>query len=401
MKIAIIATHPIQYHIPWFQRLAKQEQIELKVFYALLPSPEDQGVGFNIPFAWDIPMLEGYDWAIIPNRRKSPSLRGFFASSTPAIKSLLAEFKPDAAIITGWQSLPMLQALWACKRLNIPRIVRGDSNAMRARPRLVRLLHRGLLRHFDAFLSTGKANKEFYIQYGIDSKRIFSSPHFVDNKRFQEQYDQVITERAAIRKGWGVTVGHTCFLYAGKLEPKKRIMDLLEALDIARSTAPAIHLLVAGTGELMDEARQLVENKKLSVTFAGFLNQTEITRAYAAADCLVLPSDFGETWGLVVNEAMICGRPAIVSDRVGCGPDLVEDSVTGAIFPCGNINALADRLIEMASDPAHLIFMGERARERVQNYCVEKAVKGILQAVEYVTEERREEYQLESHLSRK
>ncbi len=103
-----------------------------------------------------------------------------------------------------------------------------------------------------------------------------------------------------------------------------------------------------GTGVLGNEATALATESGLPVSFAGFLNQTEITQAYAAGDCLVLPSDYGETWGLVVNEAMVCGLPAIVSDRVGCGPDLVEPGVTGAVFPFGDIPALAKQLCDMA-----------------------------------------------------
>jgi glycosyltransferase involved in cell wall biosynthesis len=114
----------------------------------------------------------------------------------------------------------------------------------------------------------------------------------------------------------------------------------------------------------------------LPVTFAGFLNQSEISRAYVAADCLVLPSDYGETWGLVLNEAMASGIPAIVSDRVGCGPDLVIENQTGAICPFGNGAALAEQMVAFASDRQRMQEMGRRARERVlQEYSVEKAVE--------------------------
>jgi glycosyltransferase involved in cell wall biosynthesis len=118
------------------------------------------------------------------------------------------------------------------------------------------------------------------------------------------------------------------------------------------------------------------------VTFAGFLNQTEIVGAYVAADCLVLPSDTGETWGLVVNEAMACGIPAIVSDQVGCGPDLVSDGVTGATFPMGDVDALAKRLIDLSGNPSALRAMGGAACERVtSHYSVERAVEGTMAAI--------------------
>jgi glycosyltransferase involved in cell wall biosynthesis len=383
MKIAIVSTHPIQYHVPWFQKLAGEKQVDLKVYYALIPNEQQQGVGFGVAFSWDIPLLEGYKWEAIPNKRKSPSLTGFFSSSAPAIYSLLEKERPDVVIITGWQSLPLLEALWASMRLGIPRIVRGESNALRKRAWLARPLHRALLSRFDAFLAIGNANRDFYRQYGIAPERIFAAGYFVDNRRFEAQHREVRDKRIHIRASWSIPEQHTCYLFAGKLEPKKRIIDLLEALDRARQVNPALHLLVAGTGQLMREAQEMVKRRSLPVSFAGFLNQTEITRAYAAADCLVLPSDFGETWGLVVNEAMACGLPAIVSDRVGCGPDLIEENRTGSLFPCGDVSALAGKLVEMA-DTEKLARLGREAKERVSRYSVENAVAGTLRAVEFV-----------------
>src|SRR5262245_57977269 len=107
MKVAVVATHPIQYYSPWFQRLAAHENVNLKVYYALLPDEKEQGVGFGEAFAWDIPLMEGYDWELVPNKRKSASLSGFFRSSTPALRRILGDSKPDVVIITGWQSLPL------------------------------------------------------------------------------------------------------------------------------------------------------------------------------------------------------------------------------------------------------------------------------------------------------
>ena len=392
MKVAVVSTHPIQYQTPWFQKLAAQEQIELTVYYALIPDSEHQGVGFDVPFAWDIPLLEGYSWELLPNKRKTPSLRGFFSSSTPAIYSILKKTRPDAVIITGWQSLTLLEALWASMRLGIPRIVRGESNALRKRPWVVRMLHRALLSRFDAFLAIGKANRKFYLGYGVPAECIFQSNYCVDNRRFEDQFARASGERAGLRKSWkiddgrpaGSDGGRVCFLYVGKLEPKKRIMDLLRALDAAHRAGANIHLLIAGAGELLEEGQAFANGKELPVTFAGFLNQTEITRAYAAADCLVLPSDHGETWGLVVNEAMACGLPALVSDRVGCGADLVHEGVTGGVFRCGDVDALASKLAEFAADPEELARMGERARDLIRDYSVDQAVAGTLRAIEYV-----------------
>ena len=125
---------------------------------------------------------------------------------------------------------------------------------------------------------------------------------------------------------------------------------------------------------------------RLPVSFAGFLNQTEMPAAYVATDCLVLPSDYGETWGLVVNEAMACGKPALVSDRVGCGPDLITPGETGALFPFGDVPALAAQITALAANPPALVRMGQQARLRVMDgYSVQRAVSGVLDAVRFAT----------------
>jgi len=242
-------------------------------------------------------------------------------------------------------------------------------------------MHRVLLSRFDAVLAIGKANLAFCRGNGVAESRIFQAPYFVDNARFSSAARSLLGERRLLRAAWGIPEAAVCFLFAGKLEPKKRILDLVRAMTGIERKPNPVHLLVAGTGVLLEEARALAAREGVPASFAGFLNQTEIPKAYAAADCLVLPSDYGETWGLVVNEAMACGLPAVVSDRVGCGPDLVEHGVTGRVFPFGDIAALAEELSTLAENEALLRKMGELARARVANYSVERAVEGTARAV--------------------
>jgi glycosyltransferase involved in cell wall biosynthesis len=387
-SLAIVCTHPIQYQVPWFRALAARPELELKVYFAMLPDPAQQGSGFGIPFQWDIPMLEGYSWEVLQNARRRPELGSFRGSSSPGIGSILERTRPDAVLVTGWHALPLLQALWASRRLKIPTIVRGDSNNLKPRPPWTRLLHRTLLSQIDAFMTVGKANRSFYIENGVAECRIFSAPHFVDNARFRAGVEVERPRRAELRARWGIPMDAVCFSYVGKLQKKKRILDLVAAMARLQDSGLRTHLLVVGAGELMPAARALAGQNRVPVTFGGFLNQTELPAAYAVTDCLVLHSDYGETWGLVVNEAMACGIPAVVSDRVGCGPDLVEHGVTGLVYPFGDVEALSGALRSLAIRPVQLADMGARARDRVAGYSVERAVAGTLEAVRYVATNR-------------
>ena len=385
VNVAIIATHPIQYHVPWYRALSNQPGIHVKVYYGCRPGEEEQGTGFDVPFQWDIPMFDGYDWELFESRKHKPGIDGFFANVSKNIGKTLARDRPDVIILTGWQGFPLIQALFWSLYLRIPRIVRGESSGLKPRNFPVRMAHTILLNRYDAFLAIGNANRQFYENYGIGRNRIFQCPYFVDNNRMLEQVENVRPQRQSLRKNWKIPDSSLCFVYAGKLNRKKRIFDLLHAFRMAVNAVPGIYLLIAGTGELMAEAGQYVLKNNLPVTFAGFLNQTEITKAYAASDCIVLPSDYGETWGLVINEAMVCGLPAICSDRVGCHPDLIKDGTTGMLYPCGDIDALSARLIEIASHPDKARTMGNSARELVLNsYSVDRAVTGTLDAINFV-----------------
>ena len=141
---------------------------------------------------------------------------------------------------------------------------------------------------------------------------------------------------------------------------------------------------MVGDGPLRRECERFANENRAPVRFAGFLNQTQIVSAYVASDALVLPSDGGETWGLVVNEAMSCGLPCIVSDRVGCGPDLVTSGETGFVFPLGDVERLSKLMTQCAGDAPALAHMGVCARHRVARYSPSVAVEGVLRAVEAV-----------------
>jgi glycosyltransferase involved in cell wall biosynthesis len=147
-----------------------------------------------------------------------------------------------------------------------------------------------------------------------------------------------------------------------------------------------LHLLMVGDGELRENCEDKARKVGLSVTFTGFLNQSEIVAAYVAADCLVLCSDAGETWGLVVNEAMACGRPALVSSLAGCSRDLIKPGISGDIFSFGDWEELASKMAALAGDSEALALMGENARLQVEDYSPEAAAQGMCDAVQNALE---------------
>jgi glycosyltransferase involved in cell wall biosynthesis len=327
-KVVAIANHPIQYQAPLFRKLTECGDVEFAVAFAELPDAAQQGQGFGVPFKWDIPLLEGYRWTVLPTRPVT-GVGGRRRVLSPRIQ--VRELRADVLLLTGWQTLPLIQMLLAAVQERVPVLMRGESSALKRRNAIVRTFHRALLRRVDGLLVIGTANRAFYESYGVPRTRMFDAPYFVDNGRFGGDADAYRGQRRELRAQYAIPEDAACFVFAGKFEQKKHPEHLLKALALLQGRNPEllVHGLLVGAGALEGSLRDFARLHHLPVTFAGFLNQTEIAKAYVVSDALVLPSDYGETWGLVVNEAMACGLPALVSDRVGCGPDLVLPGVTG------------------------------------------------------------------------
>jgi len=349
-RLAIVVSHPIQYYAPLFREMAGR--LDLKVYFAQQVTAAQQGAaGFGGAFDWDVDLLSGYDSAFLENvsRRSGPSR--FDGADTPGIGQRLAEGKFDAVLVFGWYLKSFVQAIRAARRLDLPVMVRGDSQLG---PPGVKALAKAaaypaLLRVFDAALYVGARSRAFYQHYRYPADRLFHSPHCVDTEWFAAR---ATADRGHVLRGrLGIGREDKVVLFAGKLVPFKRPLDVLDAWPL---TAARPHVLVAGSGELEEPLSARAAAVGAPLHRLGFLNQTEMPAAYAAADLLVLPSTARETWGLVANEALACGVPLVVSDAAGCAPDLAGDGVAGRIVPVGDVRALALAIDEvLRSPPAH------------------------------------------------
>lgn len=377
-RVGFLTSHPIQYQIPVFRHLAADPALDFTVFFCQMPDARMQGAEFNVSFTWDIPLFDGYEHRVLKNVSRRPSVMDYHGCDTPEISEILADGRFDALIVNGWVVKSCLQGLRACRRLRIPCLVRGEANDLRRRAFWKRWLQRQLVHQYAGCLAIGKANADFYRHRGVPEERLFSAPYCVENERFAAADDPRRTRDA--RRRWNIAEDAVCFLSSGKLIEKKHPRELIAAY-LASSVKTPVHLLIVGDGPLRAACMALAAESTLPITFTGFLNQGEILDAYAAADCLVLPSDAGETWGLVVNEAMAAGRPAIVSDLVGCAADLVVPAESGWVFPYGDWSALAETIAEAAKDRDRLRRWGQTAKERIRHYGPRVAAEGISRAV--------------------
>lgn len=391
IRLAIVTTHPIQYYAPWFRHIAETTSVDLRVFYLW-----DFGVAgrtdptFGVKVTWDVPLLEGYEHEFVPNLSRYPGTQNFRGIDNPILPARLTAFGPDAVLCLGYNFATIVRLLRVWDRRRSPLLLRGDSHRLipPTGPKgwVKRHLLRQVFRRFAGCLYVGQANREYYRIHGVPDDKLFFCPHSVDNDRFTAARPQAEVDAVEWKRSLGIPNGRRVVLFAGKFEPKKRPLDLLEAF--RRAAVADTALLFVGNGELEGQLRQGAAGLT-NVFFAPFQNQSTMPRTYAVADLFVLPS-FGlsETWGLAVNESMCLGRPAVVSSHVGCGPDLIESGTNGAIFPAGDIDALAGCLRAAQADPATVGRWGRAAAERVKDYSYRQATDGLLACLDRVVPSR-------------
>lgn len=392
-RLAILATHPIQYHAPWYRGLVEDGRLQIKVFFCHQATPEQQAAaGFGVPFEWDMPLLGGYEHEFLKNVAAHPRTSSFNGLDVPDIGQSLRKGSFDAVLVNGWNYKAAWQTIWASKHLGLPVLTRGDSHLHTPRSALKswvkEMFYPRILRAFDGFLDVGHWSREYYLHYGARPERIFHVPHVIDEGSFRARTEGLHRERNTLRREWNLPEAAAVFLFVGKFIALKNPMAFLRSLKFAFGEERRIVGLMVGDGPLRRECEVFASHEGLPAAFTGFLNQSKLVDAYVAADVLVVPSEH-ETWGMVVNEAMWSGRPCIVSDRVGCSPDLVTAQGTGEVFPLHDEAALAAAMVRFARDPELQRACAARAKAVIQAYSIASAVEGTVKAVTVVKRGRR------------
>ena len=349
-KLAIITTHPIQYNAPLFRLLSERGVIQVKVFYTWSQSQEgnlfDPGFGKNRE--WDIPLLQGYSYDFVPNISSRPGSHHFLGVINPGLIDSIISFSPDSILVYGWCFYSHLKTLRYFKG-KIPVYFRGDSTLLQESNRfsikkiLRRIALKWVYKFVDKVFYVGIENKKYFLAHGINENNLLFAPHSVDNTRFNNNTSDFDKKAGDWRTRLGISVSDTVFLYAGKLEWQKKIDLLVEAFKQIQDQS--LKLVIVGNGPLENEIKRLAETDP-RVIFIDFQNQSLMPVVYRIGDVFVL-SSISETWGLSVNEAMACGRPAIVSDACGCKADLILEGKTGYSFKVNMVDDLSKKILQL------------------------------------------------------
>jgi len=396
IRLAYLVSHPIQYQAPLLRRIAADPGIALTVFFC-----SDRSVGhfhdpgFGRTIAWDVALLDGYQHEFLPalgGRQRIDFWRPF----NYGFAARLRKGGFDALWVHGYARWSHWVAMLQARRLGLRVLLRDDATAI-AIPRgpLKRLAKRvffaGLRRVVDGFLTVGSRNRDYYHAHGVPAARIFAMPYAVDNERFRRQADAARASRETLRRALGLATDRPVILFAAKLMVDKRTADLLDAharlMGMPEARRP--YLLIAGDGaERAALERRAGARAGDSVRFLGFKGQAELPALFDLADLFVLPAVY-ERWGLVVNEAMNAGCAVVVSDQVGCAPDLVHPGETGFVFAAGDVAALTRVLGEALADPERCRAMGQRGRTLVADWDFVADIAGLKAALAVPSPPRR------------
>lgn len=393
LRLAYVVTHPIQYQAPLLRRLALEPDIDLTVLFASDHSVRgyrDEGFG-GARVKWDIPLLQGYRYEFLPTIRAA-TWTGFWAPINRGFYAAFRRGKYDVIWLHGYWSINSIFATISVPSVRSRRGMPSNFAAIEKNMRLIANRRRERRRssiacHFiDGVLPVGTRNRDYWLHYLGPQFPSFMAPYAVDNAYFEEMAARASHSREEFRQTLGLEKGRAIILYASKLIERKRCVDLINAYLGIRTEAGGKrpYLLIVGDGPERAKCDAMVrEAGDSSTRFLGFQNQSQMAKLFDLCDVFVLPS-VDEPFGLIVNEVMNAGRAIIVSDQVGCQPDLIEDGVNGKVFPAGDVLALRSAIESLIGDSTLRNVLGRSGLDRIKLWSFEDDIRGLREALHYV-----------------
>jgi glycosyltransferase involved in cell wall biosynthesis len=382
VRLALYSPWPVYYHAPLYRRVAADPRI---AFTAIFGS--DIGVhrrvsnGYAREIDFGVPVLDGYDAVFLRKASRNTSEANASLRDWDIITAL-RRGRFDALWMNGYRSITHQVAAATQISLGKALLVREEQTLLPRRrlwKRAAKSVGLRLLLRRAYGLYIGSENRRWFRHWGVPDDRLFFTPYTVDNDRLRKAARQLDPQREQLRRSFGLDPSKPVILSVCRLTGGKQPLMLLEAFRNLRASREA-SLLIVGSGPLESELQRTTAAERIpDVRFAGFLDQNEVTRAYAAADVFVLAST-DETWGLVVNEAMNFGLPIVVTDRVGCGTDLVVDGENGFVIPPHDWRPLTNRLLDLTTCEQRRRAFGSASLRKIKAWNYETAAEGVVAA---------------------
>lgn len=384
MKFLMINTHPVNYHVPIYQALAKESDIDLDVAFLWNVFSAHYQPTTEWPIQYEPHLLEGYNSFFL--RNYSLRRRGFLEFVNWGVVPLILSGKYQAVFLFGYNHLTAWLVAISCRLKGIPLIFKGEGDLSLQRNRVKRVLKQVYLKIFFKFVNyftySYQRNADYFLHYGVPPGKLYFMPCSVNNEYLQKLLGSWDKELLRAELGFS---SKKIILFVGRLETRKNPEVLLDAFKMLNEINDAL-LVYVGEGSLAKNLQQkCAEDKFLreNVIFAGFRQQNDVYRYLMAADVLVLPSVYDPS-PKVINEAMNFSLPVLVSSRVGTSGDLVIEGRNGFLFEPTDSEALRIKLETILTDNSRRIHLGKQAAETVKSWsvsdgleCIKKILKQI------------------------
>jgi glycosyltransferase involved in cell wall biosynthesis len=299
------------------------------------------------------------------------------------VLSALNKIRPNVLLCGGYNYLASWESAFWARVHRVPLLLWSESTALDRRRghRLVEFMKARFLSLCRAFVVPGRSSLQYLKDLGIRDQRIFTAPNAVDTRLFAALAEQASRDEFQVRARHSLPLRY--FLYVGRWVRAKGVFDLVQAYaQLDDEVRAKVGLVFVGDGadrsELIERALRITPG---TIQFPGFVHREGLAELYALADALIFPTH-SDPWGLVVNEAMSCGLPVIVTRVAGCMADLVQDGWNGFVVPPGNPSQLAAAMARLAGDSELRMEMGSRSKDRVRAYSPAAWAEGLVKAVE-------------------
>lgn len=343
--------------------MAKEKAIQSSVLYIQSGSISGSVEAINESVT-KVELGDAYNYAFLPN--------GFFNKVVCLIQNV---FQSDVVVVYGyfnpWQKLGVLFTKLFFKKLVLTSdatYLQGTFESkgwkLRLKPFIQKILYNYIA---NGLWVPSTASLHYHQSIGVRSNQLAITPYVVDEELISQVH--AATQVDEFRQANGIPQNAFVFIFCAKFIERKRPLDVIAAFAQVANLGKETYLIMIGDGPLKNEMEETVRNLNITdkVLFPGLIPYMRLPEWYTASNILVFSSEH-EPYGLPVNEAMLCGIPVIVSDRIGARLDLVEENSTGWTYPVGHIDILVNRMEEAMSDPERVKMMGKTAQAKMHNW---------------------------------
>ena len=370
IKVAIITNIPTLYRKKQWEYYAMCKYLDITVFYCANTE-------------------KGRYWKINSSERfKEVFLKGLsyksFHFNPGVLKVIFKDF--DVFIVGGYGSPSLIMSIITLKLLKKPWVMIIDGISplnLNKGHSTVDDFKRFLIKWANAYSANGTVGKKFLKSYGIFPKKIFNQYMTVDVDDFINKGKDSKKIKKTVREEYGIPDNTTVLIYAGRLIYKKGVQDLIDAIKILKINGYDIIAFIVGEGDYKGELQMKSQDIKSNIIFTGHVNPDKIYKYYYASDIFILPT-YNDLWGLVVNEAMACGLPIIVTDAAGCSYDLIKDN--GYIVTHHDINELS-RAIEDLMDNKKRNEFGKNSRKIITKWTFRESLDSLIKILGNINSE--------------